>query len=76
MAKHLTAEHRRRLEEATRSPVSKGGQERVSAKIEKLVKSAEVPNTPKGRKQAAAIAYNMQRAGRLGPKGQYRRVKK
>lgn len=58
---------------AKRTPVSKPAQERISQKIEHLVKSGEVPNTPEGRKQAAGKAYGMERAGRLGPRGGYER---
>jgi hypothetical protein len=43
----------------------------VSAKISKLVKKEGMPQ-----KRAVATALNMSRAGRLGPKGGYRRKKR
>jgi hypothetical protein len=43
---------------------------RVSAKIRRLMKEG-MPQ-----EQAVATALSMERAGRLGPKGKYRRVKK
>jgi len=56
--------------------LSKGAQQRVSEKIAHLVESGEVPNTTQGRKQAAAAAYSMERAGRLRRYGEYVPVKK
>jgi len=50
--------------------VSKAGQERVSAKIRTLVKEGKTV------KQAAGAAYGMEREGRLGPKGGYKRGKR
>lgn len=50
--------------------------ERIAKKIRKLIESGEVPNTPEGRKRAAAIAYAMEREGRLTEEGAYIRVKK
>lgn len=52
------------------------GQQRVSTKVKKLIDEGEYPNTPAGRKQAVAVSYSMLRAGRLGPRGQYRRKKR
>jgi hypothetical protein len=43
----------------------------ISDKIDMLVSSGEVPNTSKGRKQAAGMAYGMADAGRLKPGGVY-----
>ena len=43
----------------------------VSRKISHLVKSEGTPQ-----KQAVAMALNMERQGRLGPRGGYRRVKR
>lgn len=51
---------------------SAAGRARVSAKISKLAKT-EPQMAPK---QRVAVAYSMERAKRLGPKGAYRRVKK
>lgn len=48
----------------------------VSDKIEHLVESGEVPNTPQGRKRAAGMAYGMADAQRLKPGGVYVPVKK
>ena len=42
----------------------------ISAKISKLVKEGHT------RKQAVAMAMSMQRSGRLGPKGGYKRKRK
>jgi hypothetical protein len=57
---------------AVRRPrVGKPGQQRVSEKIAHLVESGEVPNTATGRKQAAGIAYGMERSKRLGRHGVY-----
>jgi len=55
-----------------KSPVSHAGQQRVGEKIGHLVSSGEVPNTKAGRKQAADMAYGMERSGRLGAGGTYR----
>ena len=52
-----------------RKPISKTAQPRVSAKISHLVKKEGVKQS-----QAVATALNMQRKGRLGPKGGYRRA--
>ena len=49
---------------------SRKSRQGVSAKIRKLRAEGVKP------KQAIAEALNMKRAGRLGPRGQYRRVKK
>jgi hypothetical protein len=43
---------------------------RISAKIRHLIKEG------KSRDQAIAIAYNMEREGRLGPRGGYKRKKR
>ena len=51
-------------------------QRRVSLKVKHLIDAREYPNTPTGRKQAVAVAYNMSRSGRLTKTGSYRRVKK
>lgn len=56
--------------------VGKKGQERVSKKIKHLVDTGEVPNTPKGRKRAAGMAYGMEREHRLTEKGGYKPAKK
>jgi len=56
-----------------RTPVSRAGQNRVSAKVAHLVESGEKPNTPAGRKAALGMAYGMENAGRLGPRGGYTR---
>ncbi len=53
-----------------RGKASKEGQKRVSAKISHL-REEGVPE-----KKAVATALNMERAGRLGPKGGYKRGKK
>ena len=50
-------------------PISAAGRPRVSAKISHLVKQEGMPQ-----KQAVAVALNMQRKGRLGQKGGYRRA--
>ena len=52
------------------APLRRAKQDRVGAKIGHLVKEGKTP------KQAAGEAYAMERAGRLGPGGQYKRVKK
>ena len=44
------------------------GRDAISRKIAILVREGKDP------KQAAAIAYSMKRAGRLGQHGEYRRV--
>lgn len=55
-----------------RAPVSKPGQKRVSAKISHLHKTE-----PKmSHEQMVAMSLAMERAGRLGPKGAYKPVKK
>ncbi len=51
-----------------RRPIPKAKRGRVSAKIRKL-RAEGVPQ-----KQAVAMALNMARARRLGPRGGYRRV--
>jgi len=51
-----------------RAKASKGQQKKISAKIGKLRREG------KSAKEAAGAAYGMARAGRLGPKGGYRRV--
>lgn len=56
---------------AGKSKMSPDAQKRISDKIKHLVDSGEVPNTPKGRARAAAIAYSMERQGRLGAGGKY-----
>jgi len=48
---------------ARRKKISPSAEKRVSAKIAKLVREGRPV------KQAAAIAYRYQRAGRLGPRG-------
>lgn len=71
-------EKRAVLKRARRKAKRKGGKEaqgRVSEKIRHLVETHEVPNTKAGRAQAAAMAFSMERAHRLGPHGEYRRVK-
>ena len=52
--------------------VSKAGQKRVSAKISHLHKTE--PGMP--HKRHIAMALNMERAHRLGPKGAYKPVRK
>lgn len=54
-----------------RAHLSKGAQQRVSEKIKYLVDKGEVPNTKEGRAKAAAVAYSMERAGRLRRHGVY-----
>jgi len=51
-----------------RPKLGHAAQRRVSAKIGHLV-----GNEGKSQEQAAAIAYSMEREGKLGPKGGYRR---
>ena len=65
-------EHRKKV----KAHLSKGAQQRVSEKIAHLVESGEVPNTAQGRKQAAAVAHSMERAGRLRRDGVYIPAKK
>ena len=65
-------EHRARARKR-REKLSSPAQKRVSAKISHLVKSGEVSNTEAGRKKAIAMAHSMERAGRLGSRGGYRR---
>ena len=48
----------------------------VSAKIRHLIESGEKPNTPQGRREAAGMAFGMQRAHRLTKSGGYIRKKK
>ena len=50
---------------------SRVSQQRVSEKIRYLVETGEVPNTAKGRVEAAGKAYGMERSGRLGRHGAY-----
>lgn len=52
-----------------RAKVSKEAQERVSAKIRHLRREEGLST-----KESAGKAYGMERAGRLGPKGAYRKV--
>ena len=55
-----------------RQPVGKKAQKRVSAKISHLHKTEpEMPHD-----KMVAMALNMEREHRLGPKGQYKPVKK
>ena len=54
-----------------RSKPSKEGRKRVSAKIAHLMDSEG-----KTQKQAVGQALNMEREGRLGPRGGYKPVKK
>lgn len=61
---------------AARGKVSKGGQKRISEKIEHLIESGEFPNTPEGRAKAAGMAYAMERKGRLRRGGRYVRKHK
>jgi len=56
--------------------LSEGAQQRVSEKIDVLIKSGEFPNTKEGRKKAAGMAYGMEEAGRLRRGGKYVPVKK
>ena len=55
-----------------RAPVSRAGQKRVSAKISHLHKTE--PGMP--HKKMVGMSLDMERAGRLGPKGAYKPVKK
>lgn len=55
-----------------RRKASGTSQKRISAKIQKI-RRAEPGRDPK---QAIAMAYNMERRGRLGPRGSYRRVRR
>ena len=64
------------VKKAQKSKVSKQGQRRVGVKIKHLVDTGEVPNTPQGRKEAAGMAYGMERKHRLSPTGAYKPVKK
>ncbi len=59
-----------------RPKLSEEEQQRASKKIAHLINTEEVPNTPTGRKRAAAMALSMARAHRLSPTGNYRRKKK
>jgi len=68
-------EHRKKVK-AHLSPEERARNLRISEKIDALVKSGEVPNTKEGRKKAAAVAYSMERSGRLRRGGVYTPVKK
>ncbi len=57
---------------AAKKPVSKAGAKRVSAKISKLHKM----EPEMSHKAMVGMAMGMEHAGRLGPKGAYRPVKK
>lgn len=57
---------------AAKKPVTRAGQKRVSAKISHLHKTE--PGMP--HKKMVAMALNMEREGRLGPKGGYKRKTK
>jgi len=67
---------RRKGKAAAKGKMSKGASQRISEKIEHLIESGEFPNTAKGRARAAAMAYSMERAGRLRRHGKYIPVKK
>jgi len=54
-----------------KTKVSKAGQKRVSKKIAILRKKEKMPA-----KQAAAVAYSMEKSGRLTKHGQYKKKKK
>ena len=69
---HRIKEHSSRARKR-REKLTGAAQKRVSTKISHLVKSGEVPNTEAGRKKAAAMSHSMERAGRLGSRGGYRR---
>jgi len=73
MGVHTRLKNRRKSLKKHREKLSGEAQSRVSAKISHLVKSGEVPNTAEGRKKAAAMAHSMERAGRLGARGGYKR---
>lgn len=64
------------VKKTQKGKVGKAGQRRVGAKIKHLVDTGEVPNTPQGRKEAAGMAYGMERANRLTEGGGYKPVKK
>lgn len=64
---------RRKSLKTRREKLSSAAQSRVGAKVKHLIESGEFPNTPAGRKKALGMAYGMARAGRLGPRGGYKR---
>jgi hypothetical protein len=53
----------------------KEGNKRIGKKVSKVIGSGEFPNTKKGRDKALGMAYGMEKAGRLGPRGGYHRKK-
>jgi hypothetical protein len=50
-------------------------QKKANTKITILIQSGEKPNTPEGRKEAAGMAHGMDRSGRLGGHGEYKKKK-
>lgn len=61
---------------AGKSKMSPDAQKRISEKIDVLIETGEVPNTPKGRARAAGMAFSMEKAGRLRVGGKYTPAKK
>jgi hypothetical protein len=67
----LNEKKKRRSKKKKKTKVSKAGQARVSKKIGILISKEKM--SPK---QAAAVAYSMEKSGRLGAHGGYKKRKK
>lgn len=73
MGVHSRLSSRRKSLKSRREKLSSAAQKRVSAKVSHLIKSGEFPNTKAGREKALGMAHGMERAGRLGSRGGYKR---
>lgn len=73
MGVHTRLKNRRKSLKTHREKLSGEAQSRVGAKVKHLIKSGEFPNTEAGRKKALGMAYGMERSGRLGARGGYKR---
>lgn len=70
---HTRLKNRRKSLKKHREKLSSAAQSRVGAKVERLIESGEFPNTKAGREKALGMAHGMERSGRLGARGGYKR---
>lgn len=70
---HSRMKHRSKSLNKSREKLSPSAQKRVGAKVSRLIESGEFSNTAAGRKKALGMAHGMERSGRLGSRGGYKR---